>query len=155
MKEFTLHRIYTPVATYGNLFLGDQGICLSLEQPWVEDPGGGTAGEPFASCIPEGEYELQPAIWTSRSGHRLTTFVLVNHDLGVFNEPWERNADWQRYRCKFHVGNFVYQTQGCPMLNSEYHSTEPARLVGSRKAFNRFVDVVGDMNTAHRLLITH
>ncbi|MDE3235502.1 MAG: hypothetical protein KGO81_06065 [Bacteroidota bacterium] len=50
--ELVLLRTYYPEGTNGDLWLGDEGLCHTIELPWKENAHN-------ISCIPEGRYELE------------------------------------------------------------------------------------------------
>lgn len=78
-----------------------------IERPWVphDTPG----GKPFASCIPDGEYTLEP--WTRPNGQEV--YILSNPDLGVYKEEADRPNDVGRYLILWHIANFVTDIVGC------------------------------------------
>lgn len=55
----------------------------TLERPWAEDPHGGRAGQPGRSCIPAGEYRVQPRETEARGKH----WIVLNPALDVYGEP--------------------------------------------------------------------
>ena len=103
---------YTPTETQGRLRI-DTWSCYTIECPWIRwnYPG----GQPFQSCIPDGEYEL---ITFSRPNSGEKVFALVNPDLGVYLQHDDLPVDDQghrqgRYLCLLHSGNYVDDVVGC------------------------------------------
>ena len=50
--ELLLKRTYFPKGTNGELFLGNEKVCATIELPWKNN-------QRQVSCIPEGKYELK------------------------------------------------------------------------------------------------
>ena len=50
--ELTLIRSYYPHGTNGQLYLGNEMLCATIELPWKDN-------KRQVSCIPEGRYELK------------------------------------------------------------------------------------------------
>jgi hypothetical protein len=50
--ELTLVRTYYPTGTNGQLYLGSEILCATIELPWKNN-------QRQVSCIPEGKYELK------------------------------------------------------------------------------------------------
>lgn len=103
--RLTLERFaYTPTETQG--VLTAEGFeCFTLEQPWR--PWRHPGGEPFRSCVPDGEYVLEP--YTRPNGDKV--FALFNEALGV--RMFGRPGDPFRYLCLIHPANYVHQVSGC------------------------------------------
>ncbi len=71
--EIRLERFsYSPTETEGRLLVADQQYA-TIERPW-------RGNERFVSCIPDGEYMLEP--WDRPNGDKV--FILVNPDLDVY-----------------------------------------------------------------------
>lgn len=104
---------YTPTETQGRLRANDWS-CYTIERPWLRwtYPG----GQPFESCIPDGEYELIPFIRPNKNADKV--FAIVNPDLGVHFHDADRPTDGTgqrqgRYLCLIHPGNYVDDIVGC------------------------------------------
>lgn len=106
--------------TFGKLYIGSEFFCYTLEPPWHNN-------EEDISCIPVGEYQVHPY----RSPHFKNTYE-------VLNVP-------DRSNILFHKGNTISDTQGCVILGSKRGTlnNNPA-VLDSRKAFNRFKEIVGN-----------
>ena len=61
--ELTLIRSYYPHGTNGQLYLGNEMLCATIELPWKEN-------RRQVSCIPEGRYELKRR-YSERFGEHL------------------------------------------------------------------------------------
>lgn len=97
---------YTPAETQGRFVVGDWS-CFTIERPWRRwvYPG----GQPFKSCIPDGEYRLIPH--ERPNGDRV--FALVNEHAGVYRYKEDRPGDDGRYLILIHHGNYVDDVVGC------------------------------------------
>ena len=78
-----------------------------IERPWVphDTPG----GKPFESCIPDGEYLLEP--WVRPNGQEV--YILSNSELGVYKEEGYLPDGLGRYLILWHIANFVTDVVGC------------------------------------------
>jgi hypothetical protein len=79
----------------------------TIERPWV--PWHTLGGKPFASCVPDGEYTLEP--WTRPN--RGEVYILSNPKLGVYRLKEDRIGDVGRYLVLIHVANWVTNVVGC------------------------------------------
>ncbi len=97
---------YASSETEGVLNLPDHNLA-TIERPWVpvDVPG----GKPFESCVPDGEYRLDP--WTRPDESEV--YILSNPDLGVYRLEEDRPRDEGRYLVLIHVANFVRNVVGC------------------------------------------
>lgn len=117
---------YTPTETQGRLKVGDLEV-FTIEQPWNE--GAHPGGEPFESCIPDGDYALVP--FTRPNGDK--TFAFVNENLGVF---LHKPAGPGRYLCLLHPANYADQVQGCAAPGDAMLMTAGRMMVtNSRNSF--------------------
>ena len=127
---------YSPTETEGILEFRDGHTLATIEQPWVPDPNGAKGGKPFASCIPDGMYKLQP--WVRPDGAMV--YIIVNPDLGVYKLPSDVPDTGGRYLCLIHKANWTTDIEGCiapglrraPMTNPA--TGKMAQAVGSSGA---------------------
>lgn len=87
---------YSPMGTFGRLFVGDVEL-YTVEPPWMDNQVG-------ISCVPEGEYWLEP-----HSSQKFPdTWALVGETVSHWpNEGKPRSA------ILFHVGNTMIDVRGC------------------------------------------
>jgi hypothetical protein len=128
----TLTRVaYLSTVTLGFLDLGGR-LIPTLERPWIPNPHG-RGGLPRESCIPDGEYRLEPFDGTRfRNVYRLS-----NHSLGVYEATRPIGQTWGRTAILFHAGNSVDDVIGCIAVGMA-HSVNGGRnvLVRSGEAVN-------------------
>lgn len=98
LRRFSDHPI---MGTLGEIWLDDQLICYTIEQPWNHNL-------PYQSCVPAGAYELKP--WSSTK--HPNSYVLINEDLNVF-EHENPHDPTSRFACLIHVANWAHNVQGC------------------------------------------
>ena len=92
-----LNRSYLDNCTIGKLFFRGERVCYTIERPWLNN-------EKNISCIPPGEYFLQPY----HSSRFPDCFSLGSINLGVgLTEKFHRN------HILIHPGNFPDDIQGC------------------------------------------
>jgi len=105
----------TAECTRGVLLAANEPICLTLENPWLNN-------EPNVSCIPDGEYEIGPV----NSPH-------FGHVYEIKNVPG-------RSHILLHKGNIERDTEGCVLLGSSFGTLamQPA-VLGSKAAFDKFM----------------
>lgn len=112
--------------TLGNLTVGDRTFA-TVERPWIPNPKG-RGGMPRQSCVPIGSYRVIP----HHSVNFPNTYALVNHELGVWYQPYEIPAGqkWGRSAILIHVGNRVRNVIGCIAVGMEHGTLggEPAVL---------------------------
>ncbi len=105
--ELVLERFsYASTETEGVLSLPDHNLA-TIERPWVpvDTPG----GKPFASCVPDGEYLLNPWVRPDDS----EVYILFNSDLGVYQEEDDMPDGVGRFLVLMHIANFVRNVVGC------------------------------------------
>jgi len=97
---------YATSETEGILTLNDFALA-TIERPWVgvDTPG----GKPFESCIPDGEYRLDPWIRPNED----EAYILSNPGLGVYESKAERPDGIGRYLILMHIANYVSNVVGC------------------------------------------
>lgn len=98
----TLTRYYSnqEQGTFGELSIGGEFICFTVEQPWNDNI-------PYKSCVPTGTYKLIPF---NSPAHGFT-WQFENPELNVFTQQTRRKSD--RFACEFHVANYADNVQGC------------------------------------------
>lgn len=134
-------RGYTPVGTFGTLYLPGGPKLRTVECPWK-------GNAPFESCVPEGVYELVEHV--SGAPHIGQTWAWVNRKLRVthYREPTSR-----RYAILFHIGNQVGELQGCAALGLDFNGMWG--VSSSRVAMNKFRDWMNQHPDERELLVTH
>jgi hypothetical protein len=131
MKIRLIRYAYMYGCTLGALMVG-QDHFFTIERPWIKDDHKG--GRPFSSCVPDGEYEIKP--FTRPNGDDV--YALVNPDLGVYLNEYDRPEGKGRYLCLLHPGNYVQDVVGCiaPGLNykivNDRHMVASSRMAMSR-----------------------
>ena len=84
--ELTLIRTYYPRGTNGQLYLGNEMLCATIELPWKEN-------KRQVSCIPEGRYELKRRYTERFDAHLLLkdvpgrSYILIH----AFNDALEES----------------------------------------------------------------
>ena len=112
----TILRKYSPTATEGRLLVNGGFFCHTLELPKFR-------------CIPEGEYSIQ-LTYSPRFRRIMPQIMNVPSRSGI----------------RIHAGNFVKDTQGCPLVAYEKGKDingNPA-IFRSRDAFNDLFKVLED-----------
>jgi len=102
LKRFS----YASTETEGVLSMSSFDLA-TIERPWVSWDARG--GKPFASCVPDGSYILDP--WTRPDGKEV--YILSNPDLGVYRLKDDRPRGFGRYLVLIHIGNYVSNVVGC------------------------------------------
>lgn len=130
--EIKLHRTYFKDATLGYLFVDTNPIFYTIERPWLGNQNN-------ISCIPEGEYSLQP------------------YSSPKFPEVWEVLNVPRRSAILIHAANFAEELHGCiaPGLSSGYmdRGGKPTKSVSdSVKAIKKIKELFG--YEKHTLKIT-
>ena len=87
---------FPPDATFGTLAVEDLKL-VTVELPWL-------GNAPTISCVPSGEYRLEP----HESTHYENAWALVGGSVAHYPE---RGAI--RSACLFHAANWARQLQGC------------------------------------------
>lgn len=134
MADLLLKRYnYSDTETEGRLWLGDEQSVFTLERPWLPGLPGGM---PFASCVPDGEYELIP----HRRQNGDSVFALRNPACGVYYTEQERGDRSGRYLILIHSANFVEQVVGCIAPGLVRTIAENKRMVrSSREAMKKIM----------------
>jgi len=102
MKEVKLERqSYTPVGTFGVLWLGQQ-FWWTMEEPW-------RGNEVGKSCIPTGTYDLLPCI------HNIST-PGTKDDYPAY----EVSGVPGRNGIHIHIGNTIDDVSGCVVIGTNF-----------------------------------
>jgi len=111
---------YSDFGTFGNLTLPSGLQLATVERPWLNN-------RPRVSCIPVGVYTCEPR----------------RYNKGGYNAV-EVTGVTGRTHILFHKGNFVRNSNGCILLNSE-HGTKGNECCGwgSAEAFEAFMAELG------------
>lgn len=119
-------RTYLPdqLGTFGKLTLDGEHVCYTLEPPWRDN-------RENESCIPEGDYRL----------HTRKSRVVKRSSGGEFKEGWEIVGVEGRTFVMFHPGNWVKDTDGCPLTGEAFswHRNLGPMVTNSRDTFRRFM----------------
>lgn len=124
---------YLDDCTRGVMTIGHQNF-QTIERPWIKNPES-AGGEPFESCIPDGEYRLRA--YTRPSGKK--SFILSNPDLGVYEDQSEMPNAKGRYLILIHPGNTVADVVGCI---SPGMSGADRAVYESRKAMLKIIELL-------------
>lgn len=134
---------YTPTEVQGRLKVGPFSF-YTIEKPWV--PGRNPGGENFASCIPDGSYEVERYLRTNGSW----SLRLVNEDLGVYRHKSDRGPTGGRWACLIHAGNFVEDVVGCIAPGRSRTIYQNRIMVGSsRSAMEDILEHAGSRLYVH------
>ena len=103
MIELVLHRVgYSSHATYGVLLKDNVPMCLTLEDPWIDNKRN-------VSCIPHGVYEAQR--YSSKKFGNTFVVMDVPDRSGIIIHA----GNWAGYR-NVSTGANAGDTQGCILL---------------------------------------
>jgi hypothetical protein len=95
--------------TFGLIYTREFPPLATCEPPWVEWSDRGrkhwSAGKPFESCVPSGEYQL---IW-----HHSAKYGWRWHLEGGSVHVKNPNKTEARYACLIHAANWPDQLEGC------------------------------------------
>lgn len=146
--DLTRHA-YLSSCTLGWLRVGSLELA-TIERPWLPHPHG-PGGKQRESCIPDGEYLVQP--WNS--ARFPNTFILANNALGVYLQPNlipPRQA-WGRSAILIHAGNTVEDVIGCIAVGRRHALAGGQHSVlESRNALDDLRATLG-RGTTHQLTI--
>ena len=140
MKRLYLERdapVDSGRATVGTLIF--DGLALkTIERLWFPTAPG---GQPFASCVPAGRYELVPFIRPNGDHVR----ALVNPGFGVYLEDTDRPNGVGRYLILIHAGKWVDDVVGCIAPGTTLAETGKGPMVQqSRQAMQSIMGWLGD-----------
>ena len=132
MKKITLKRhSYHPAATVGSISIenkrGESDLIFhTIERPWLNN-------KPFKSCVPEGEYMVNP------------------YSSEKFPGVYELQNVPGRTKILIHTANYASEVQGCiglglgiPALEEGKKHATPLMVLRSRNAMRRFCRIMKD-----------
>lgn len=143
---------------YGSSFtlgsLSADGLELvTLERPWIADPDSpaGLAGQPFVSCVPDGEYVLRPHV-SEKYGTDRFVYSLENKALGVYyTDAIPPGQKYGREAVLIHPANYVRQLEGCIAVGLHHNYTVEPTVQESDRAMRMLRATLG--KAVHRLVI--
>ncbi|MFT6841386.1 MAG: hypothetical protein ACJASR_000146 [Psychroserpens sp.] len=121
MQQIVLRRfLLSNKAFIGKLYLDKQCIAVTLENPWLDN-------EPFISCIPKGDYEVNK--YSSKK----------------YPNVWElQNVDG-RSKILIHNGNKEKHTQGCILVGDKWGNlSDELAVLNSKKTLNKLRSILDD-----------
>ncbi len=111
MTVVVLNRfLSTPEATYGVMTMRDRVLCMTLEDPWLDNRRN-------VSCVPAGRYTVVP------------------HTGLKYRNVWRLENVPNRTAILIHQGNTTNDTQGC-ILVGQWISPDQAFLNNSRNVLS-------------------
>jgi hypothetical protein len=130
--EISLERFaYSPMGTFGRFRIGEEFSCFTVERPWE-------GNKPNESCIPEGEYILERAVY-HRGGYACYEVMAVPG----------------RSLIKIHIANTMLDVYGCIGLGRALGFIDDLWAVKQSKlTFALFMDTMDGAPQA-TLNITH
>ena len=126
---------YTNKSIIGSMYYDGDFICYTLERPWLDN-------EPFFSCVPTGEYTLEPHDYKGR----LPVVALVNEELGVTH--WDEPGS-SRSTILIHPANQVNELAGCIACGTDKGIDE---IMNSRDSISLVMSTI-NINNIHSLTI--
>jgi len=138
---------YTNTETLGALIVGDTEFH-TIEKPWIKHSAPG--GKPFESCIPDGDYRLEPFERTNGD----TVYCMVSEELNVWFDEDDRPNLSGRYACLIHSGNWAKDVVGCVALGlgKTVDDAGNPMVTSSKTAMTRFHELL-PMDDSHTLTI--
>jgi len=127
-------------ATLSVVIAGSVRLNL-IERPWIE--GTYPGGKPFESCIPSGQYEIEP--FERPNGDNVIR--LVNEGLGVYRDQVDLPGPGQgRYLILWHKGNWAKDVVGCgaPGTGLAWDEAGNPMVTSSKSAMNQLMLELGD-----------
>lgn len=122
----------TDYGTFGKLIV-DGKTFYTVEKPWINNT-------PYESCIPDGEYTLEPHN-SNKYGDAL--FMIGN---GV---EYQDSATAKRFACLIHIANYEKDVVGCIGLGDRFMGH---MVTNSRKSIKEFYDIANPKGF-HSLII--
>jgi hypothetical protein len=149
MAELTLTRFsYSGGETEGILTI-ENLILATIEKPWRNNI-------PFDSCVPEGEYTLEP--FTRPNGDEVYRFYNPELDVYQDEDDLAKLSENERYLCLIHSGNFERHVVGCiapglerGVLFDAKENKQSLAVTNSRNAMSSLKEILG--NQEHTLII--
>ena len=129
---------YAPTFTQGRLLVGGALELHTLENPWRNNA-------PFASCIPEGDYEMEPFDSTAHP----KCWRIFGDTVGRDIDALIPDGDIVRFGILVHVGNKPTDTSGCVLIGT---NSDPARVWDSAEALRQVNLVLGNQRHLLRIL---
>ncbi len=136
--------ISTDYGTFGILTVADEQLVVvdgfvlfSVEKPWDNNT-------PYKSCIPSGEYTLEPHGNYKKDGDVL---CMINNEKGVTHY---KTPESKRFACLIHTANYERDVVGCIGLGKGYLGN---MVTSSRNSIKEFYAMV-DPKEKHNLTIT-
>ena len=128
MKKLLLERRPTTANETEGFLSYDREILATIERPWIphDTPG----GKPFASCIPEGSYDVH---YHERPGGDVVP-CLINPLLGVHYLQEDVPDQGGRYLILIHSGNWSTDVVGCIAPGLSFGNSPQGPMVKSSKA---------------------
>ncbi len=144
---------YAATETEGDFHVEGYSFA-TMERPWI--PWSMSGGKPFASCVPDGVYVLEPFI-RNNSEH---VYSLRSEENGVYVTKEQADAaGGGRYACLIHAANFVYQVVGCiapgmsrGLLSNRSSGAYERAVLNSAEAIRIIRGLLRDVGT-HQLTI--
>ncbi len=132
----------TPMGTFGELKIyNDVDVafeCFTVERPWLNN-------EPFKSCIPDGNYALEPHDYGKYNG----TFAIVG---GTVSHQQEEGSE--RFACLFHSANRMSEVVGCIGLGEKLGTIyNDWGITNSKNTIKKYLDILKSVDEQHTLSI--
>ena len=134
MKEFRLNRVaISPAGCFGVLSIDERPFAVTLEPVYLAE-----ASRQWETKIPAGKYICSRTMF-NKGGYETFEIPVLGHS-----------------EIKFHVGNTVKDSEGCPLVGLSYyqdynetvhnygHGLGRPSIASSRIGFSRFMWIAGD-----------
>lgn len=123
-KTIIVEREYHEFGTHGDMYFPDETMIHTLENPWKNN-------ERKVSCIPEGIYPLVKRF----------SPIVERISKGKYKEGYEVTQVDGRDWIMLHAGNYVRNTDGCPLtgMSKDFTGNEPV-VWKSGEAFDIFMN---------------
>lgn len=130
---------YTPQGTFGRLN-GIGEMVYTIERPWLDNA-------PGESCIPTGDYELEP----HSSNTYPQTWALIGETVSHYSEPGKT-----RSAILFHPGNTIDDMRGCICPGMELGVVyDKWAVIQSRDAMERLRRMVERDGELRMIIVNH
>jgi len=121
---------YANDGTYGYITLPSGIVLATVERPWLDNA-------PSVSCIPIGTYICKPR-----------RYFRGDYDAIEITDVKGRSY------ILFHVGNYVHNSKGCILINTDFGWNDGKMCgISSTSAFSKFMEELG--NSEFELVITN